>query len=347
VRFEKEPNDTKSLDTIFRLVHTIKGTCGFLGLPRLAALTHAAETLLGGFRNGSAVTVEAVNLILASIDRIKALLDALERNGIEPDGNDRDLIGELEALDKDCENPLPAPERDVTPSNQRSRASAHDRERTERASGSGEPRGSVVPDDSEPSSARKESAGTDKKASIRVQVSTLDRLMTVVSELVLTRNQLIEIGRRRADNEFKTPLQRLSNITAELQEGVLQTRMQPIAIAWKKLPRLVRDLATELRKSIELEMHGAETELDRHVLELISRTRSRTWSAMRPITVWKRRPTVSRMENRRVAPFACAPASREDTSSSMSPMMAAGSTWSGSGPERCTLGSPPKPRSRG
>lgn len=111
VRFEKEPNDTKSLDTIFRLVHTIKGTCGFLGLPRLAALTHAAETLLGGFRNGSAVTVEAVNLILASIDRIKALLDALERNGIEPDGNDRDLIGELEALDKDWENPSPAPER--------------------------------------------------------------------------------------------------------------------------------------------------------------------------------------------------------------------------------------------
>jgi two-component system chemotaxis sensor kinase CheA len=111
VRFEKEPNDTKSLDTIFRLVHTIKGACGFLGLPRLAALTHAAETLLGGFPNGSAVTVEAVNLILASIDRIKALLDALERNGIEPDGNDRDLIGELEALDKDWENPSPAPER--------------------------------------------------------------------------------------------------------------------------------------------------------------------------------------------------------------------------------------------
>ncbi len=114
-------------------------------------------------------------------------------------------------------------------------------------------------------------AGKDKNAkpSIRVQVSTLDRLMTMVSELVLTRNQLIEIGRRRADTEFKSPLQRLSNITAELQEGVLQTRMQPIAIAWKKLPRLVRDLATELGKTIELEMHGSETELDRQVLELI------------------------------------------------------------------------------
>jgi two-component system chemotaxis sensor kinase CheA len=88
-------------------------------------------------------------------------------------------------------------------------------------------------------------AGKDKNAkpSIRVQVSTLDRLMTMVSELVLTRNQLIEIGRRRADTEFKSPLQRLSNITAELQEGVLQTRMQPIAIAWKKLPRQKRGRA--------------------------------------------------------------------------------------------------------
>src|SRR5262249_27049591 len=77
VRFEQEPNDTHILDNIFRLVHTIKGTCGFLGLPRLAALTHAAETLLGSFRSGRVVTTEAVSVILASIDRVKALLDAL------------------------------------------------------------------------------------------------------------------------------------------------------------------------------------------------------------------------------------------------------------------------------
>jgi two-component system chemotaxis sensor kinase CheA len=239
VRFEQEPNDTGILDNIFRLVHTIKGTCGFLGLPRLAALTHAAETLLGSFRSGRPVTAEAVSVILASIDRVKALLDALEQRGAEPDGDDRDLIGELQAVSNPHEKPAPT-------------------------------RG-PAPASAEPDSSIRHPAAKDKNAkpSIRVQVSTLDRLMTVVSELVLTRNQLVEIGRRRADSEFKTPLQRLSSITAELQEGVLQTRMQPISIAWKKLPRLVRDLATELGKPIELEMRGAETELDRHVLELI------------------------------------------------------------------------------
>ena len=93
--------------------------------------------------------------------------------------------------------------------------------------------------------------------------------MTMVSELVLTRNQLLEIGRHHEDTEFNVPLQRLSNVTAELQEGVMKTRMQPIGNAWQKLPRIVRDLSSELGKQIELEMHGADTELDRQVLDLI------------------------------------------------------------------------------
>ena len=105
--------------------------------------------------------------------------------------------------------------------------------------------------------------------SIRVNVDTLEHLMTMVSELVLTRNQLLEISRRHEDTEFKVPLQRLSTVTAELQDGVMKTRMQPIGNAWQKLPRIVRDLAGELGKQIELEMHGADTELDRQVLELI------------------------------------------------------------------------------
>jgi two-component system chemotaxis sensor kinase CheA len=93
--------------------------------------------------------------------------------------------------------------------------------------------------------------------------------MTTVSELVLTRNQLLEIVRRNEDSDFKVPLQRLSNVTAELQEGVMKTRMQPIGTAWQKLPRVVRDLCAELDKDIDLEMRGAETELDRQVLELV------------------------------------------------------------------------------
>ena len=98
VRFEQEPNNAKILDNIFRLVHTIKGTCGFLGLPRLEALAHAAETLMGKFRDGMPVTGQAVTLILTTIDRIKDILGQLEATEAEPDGSDQDLIDELEAM---------------------------------------------------------------------------------------------------------------------------------------------------------------------------------------------------------------------------------------------------------
>src|SRR5436309_62382 len=98
VRFEQDPNNAKILDNIFRLVHTIKGTCGFLGLPRLEALAHASETLMGRFRDGLPVTGDAVTLILSTIDRIKEILGALERSEREPEGSDRDLIGTLEQM---------------------------------------------------------------------------------------------------------------------------------------------------------------------------------------------------------------------------------------------------------
>src|SRR3712207_230778 len=98
VRFEQDPNNQKILQNIFRLVHTIKGTCGFLGLPRLEALAHAAETLMGKFRDGMAVTSEAVTLILATLDRVKEILAELERTAAEPEGVDSDLIGNLETL---------------------------------------------------------------------------------------------------------------------------------------------------------------------------------------------------------------------------------------------------------
>ena len=98
VRFEQEPDNIRILENIFRLVHTIKGTCGFIGLPRLEALTHAAETLMADFRTGAPVTRDAVSLILATLDRIKALLQALDQKGAGPHGNDKDLIACLEQM---------------------------------------------------------------------------------------------------------------------------------------------------------------------------------------------------------------------------------------------------------
>ncbi|HAR26766.1 MAG TPA: hybrid sensor histidine kinase/response regulator [Bradyrhizobium sp.] len=314
VQFEQDPNNAKILDNIFRLVHTIKGTCGFLGLPRLEALAHAGETLMGKFRDGMPVRAEAVTLILSSIDRIKEILAGLEAAEAEPEGNDRDLIDQLEAMvergmaamaagDAAAEEDVPVVE---APSVQADMAegtlvvqtlerplrpgevSLDELERafreteTEVAAPAPAPAAKVVaaapaaePAEAAKKPARKAAAEDvqegDKIAnqSIRVNVDTLEHLMTMVSELVLTRNQLLEISRRNEDTEFKVPLQRLSNVTAELQEGVMKTRMQPIGNAWQKLPRIVRDLSGELGKQIELEMHGADTELDRQVLDLI------------------------------------------------------------------------------
>ena len=299
VRFEQDPNNAKILDNVFRLVHTIKGTCGFLGLPRLEALAHAGETLMSKFRDGMPVTAEAVTLILSSIDRIKEILGGLEATETEPEGTDQDLIDPLVqlsmqsftaapepvAVKEEVLSPPQTPERELRPGE----VSLDELERAfrETATEIAPPLAPAAPpapaQDTAPVvvALKKQAAAksvvevevleADKVAnqSIRVNVDTLEHLMTMVSELVLTRNQLLEISRRNDDTEFKVPLQRLSNVTAELQEGVMKTRMQPIGNAWQKLPRIVRDLAGELHKQIELEMHGADTELDRQVLDLI------------------------------------------------------------------------------
>jgi two-component system chemotaxis sensor kinase CheA len=308
VRFEQEPNNAKILDNIFRLVHTIKGTCGFLGLPRLEALAHAGETLMGKFRDGMPVTGEAVSLILASIDRIKEILAGLEATQAEPEGADHDLIVKLHEMVEQgmAAMSVPASEEASAPAASASSAASSTQgalvvqtlerelrpgevslDELERAFQETASEVAPAPAAAAPRAAPKKEAKAETKAvakkpdgemaegdkvanqSIRVNVDTLEHLMTMVSELVLTRNQLLEISRRNEDTEFKVPLQRLSNVTAELQEGVMKTRMQPIGNAWQKLPRIVRDLSGELHKQIELEMHGADTELDRQVLDLI------------------------------------------------------------------------------
>jgi two-component system chemotaxis sensor kinase CheA len=276
VRFEQDPNNAKILDNIFRLVHTIKGTCGFLGLPRLETLAHAAETVMGKFRDGMPATSEAVTVILATIDRIKEILESLERDQREPDGVDADLIADLERVA--ARAVAAAQKAQAAPTGGRvlrpGEVSLEELDRVFRetpvdppAIKPAEPAKAAMKVAEEP--ARDDEIAKGGNQSIRVTVDTIEQLMTMVSELVLTRNQLLEIVRRHDDSEFKTPLQRLSNVTAELQEGVMKTRMQPIGNAWQKFPRIVRDLSNELGKKIELELQGAETELDRQVLDLI------------------------------------------------------------------------------
>ena len=423
VKLEQDPNNKEVLDNIFRLVHTIKGTCGFLGLPRLESVAHSAENVLGKFRDGELqVTEDSVTVILESLDRIKAILAGLEATEEEPDGDDSDLIARLDAIAEGKDAAAPVPEPDVVegeiidPGLGRSlkagevsleeleavfnsapgpgdtseaETGAEDSASTQGATlfervggedaiavaahlissrlanhadlakffesisadqrkakfmgimlaifkddldaadnvgrqlvtvaGFGEKhfdkllevikaaltechapvdavdeavmsfelvRDAVITASkalTQAAPGKKSSsagAGADEQPveakgtrkvtqSIRVNVDLLEDLMNMVSELVLTRNQLLQITRNIDNSELAVPLQRLSQCTTELQENVMKTRMQPIGNAWAKLPRIVRDLTVELDKKIELEMLGADTELDRQVLELI------------------------------------------------------------------------------
>jgi two-component system, chemotaxis family, sensor kinase CheA len=320
VVFEADPRDSATLNNIFRLVHTIKGTCGFLGLPRLQFVAHAGETLLGKFRDGSLVaTPDQVQLVLESIDRIKEILAGIEATGAEPVGDDSELIGALERAAEGEDAPVPAvagpiaeevappiatisePQKtpppaalaagvrwdadlgrelrpgevslaeleaafmaaDVEPEPAPISAGRSNMDEERRAN----PVARATHDDEDDAGLKGGAVASNQ--SIRVNVDVLETLMTMVSELVLTRNQLMQMVRNTTDSEFKGPLQRLSVVTAELQDSVMKTRMQPIGTAWKKLPRIVRDAARDLGKKIDLVLEGEATELDRQVLELI------------------------------------------------------------------------------
>jgi len=325
VKLEQNPNDPDLLGNIFRLVHTIKGTCGFLGLPRLESVAHASENVLGKIRDGQLeVTPEAISLVLESLDQIKNILGILEQTEQEPEGDDNDLISRLNAIlegtdaepvtakaadgspadsavvsaaadeDEAVPEPEPAPEPELADAEDEDEAVA---EPPKEAAPAPKPEAKKAkppaPKPKPPAEQAKPPAekakppakteasgggggqqGGNREPSvaaqtIRVHVDLLENLMTMVSELVLTRNQLMQILRNQKDSEFVTPLQRLNHVTSELQEGVMKTRMQPIGNAWAKLPRMVRDLALELGKKIDLQMYGADTELDRQVLDLI------------------------------------------------------------------------------
>jgi len=425
VKLEQNPNDMELLGNIFRLVHTVKGTCGFLGLPRLESVAHAGENILGKLRDGELVaSPEAVTAVLECLDRIRSIMSDLEAAGSEPEGDDSALIQRLNhnaeggaapaAAPAAAKPAAPAPTPKSQPKAQTVAAKSGNAQsiyeqiggmgtidavvevmfsrvmgdlrlkqlfdgvnvdrlqgrmrdylamicggpnsfgkldlkqphaaavgrgmddshfdafaghmqaalnalevpahlgamlmaivfasRDEimgRADAGSSPTNASAHAASEPAveapapeveaapapaptkaaaaaamaAPAKSDAETKDSAvanqSIRVNVELLENLMTMVSELVLTRNQVLQILRKQKDSEFAGPLQRLNHVTSELQEGVMKTRMQPIGNAWSKLPRLVRDLSHELKKKIDLVMIGQDTELDRQVLEMI------------------------------------------------------------------------------
>jgi len=231
VTLEQCPRDRDLLAGVFRCIHTIKGTCGFLGFSRLEAVSHVGESLLSLLRDGVLVlTPEITSALLQLVDAIRQILAGIETTGQEADADYTALVELLTRLQSPDESPAAALATTVA----------------------AEGRGSAVSD-----------------TNIRVDVGLLDKLMNLVGELVLARNQILQYTATHQDSAFAATSQRLNLITTELQEGVMKTRMQSIGNIWGRLPRIVRDLATACGKQVAIEMEGKETELDKTVIEAI------------------------------------------------------------------------------
>jgi two-component system, chemotaxis family, sensor kinase CheA len=256
VELEKHPKDAALLASIFRTIHTIKGTCGFLAFSTLERITHQAESLLSQLRDGQReLTPSLVSLILATVDATRKVLTSIEASGKEGPDCFEELTERLRAAAQCTAAIESQPGPGIVPG-----------PAAEHADDNGSP--------DLPECAKAEEAETAKSsavvdANIRVGVGLLDKLMDLVGELVLTRNQILQFNTEREDATLNATAQRLNLITSELQEGVMKTRMQPIGTVWNKLPRVVRDMSVALGKQILLEMNGAETELDRTIIEAI------------------------------------------------------------------------------
>ena len=275
IELEQEPGNTEILSSIFRTIHTIKGTCGFIGLHKLEKVAHVGENLLGKLRDGElALNPPRTSALLAMVDAIRQMLDCIESNRNEGDVDYTSLVDTLGKLLTDegsAEVAAPAPveekveeiveEKEFVPAAKKvDRRQSTPEEQAEHIAKNGDKRATE--------DRRKETRGV-ADSSIRVDVDILDRLMNLVGELVLARNQILQYAPAKSDATFIATSQHLNLVTTELQEGVMKTRMQPIGNIWSKFPRVVRDLSMAVGKKIRLEMEGKETELDKTLIEAI------------------------------------------------------------------------------
>jgi len=269
VELEQDPHDRENLASIFRTIHTLKGTCGFLGFSRLEAISHVGENLLSRMRDGLLVLDTAITTgLLEMVDAIRQILAAVESTGAENETDYSALVARLNELNSG--GVMPAPKAAPEPS---AVADApHDTVVAPAAVKSHPDVAETVehrgPDD-RPVAGREDRRPGVADTTLRVDVGQLDKLMNLVGELVLARNQIIQFTATQTDNAFVGATQRLNLVTSELQEGVMKTRMQPIDNVWSKFPRVVRDLATTCGKQVRLEMVGKDTELDKTIIEAI------------------------------------------------------------------------------
>jgi two-component system chemotaxis sensor kinase CheA len=311
VRLETDPKSKDLLASIFRTIHTIKGSCGFLGFARLEKVAHVGENLLSRLRDGDLeLTEDMTSGLLEMVDAVRHMLADIQATSEDGVNDYPELQERLKALLQGSSGAKPAPKRGKTakaPTDQLNPAAAasaqaglpeiavQTKSQQEAVAQSPVPQGSVPqapapqapekiaarsavettakPAPGKPDAGQAQASGTDGREAaadtVRIGVNLLDRLMNLVGELVLARNQLMQFSLRSSDGGLQIVSQRMNLIAAELQEQVMKTRMQPIGNIWSKFPRTVRDLAHSCGKQIQLEMEGQDTELDRTIIEAI------------------------------------------------------------------------------
>lgn len=240
VLLEKNPHNPEALNRIFRAVHSIKGTCGMFGLSRLGRVAHAKEDVLAAVREGALVIdSRVIGVFLQSVDVMKMILASIENTKREPVGDDSLVIANLKQLLKkdssiDWTRSLP-----------------------------------LVVEDTIETTLKSWERPSVSENSLRINVTFLDGLMSSIEELLLTRDQLLQMVRQDKKSRYLPTIDQLSRITSDLQQAVLKTRMQPIGNAWSKMPRFIRDLSQLSAKKIDLKMMGQETEVDRQILQAV------------------------------------------------------------------------------
>lgn len=291
---EATPDSRERLASAFRTIHTIKGTSGFLAFGRLEKVTHTGESLLARLRDGhQQMTTATADALLAMVDVLRALLASIEATGAEGDVEIDAVMEQIRA--QVTTDRVPGPPATEVPAGSIGVGSEYDDVRPGASSiepvPTQEPSSAELPEPAAPPKpalapamasskpvaappkpAASTSAGPTRSAaesSLRVDVDLLDALMQLAGELVLTRNQLLRGVGELADPALARAAQRLNVITADIQESIMRTRMQPIDHVWSKLPRMVRDLGAQCGRQVRLTMSGQDTELDRALLEAI------------------------------------------------------------------------------
>jgi len=299
IKLEQNPVDKDTLAEVFRTLHSVKGTAGFMGLVKLQAIAHSAENLLSRLRAGEIRFDQPMaTALLRVVDAIREILSNIESSGGEGSGDYTGLSAELDRLRETRgaaapSQPPPEHVRRIEPAlggpptalaapaepppaqpptgasaGAVTIAAASDTSRVTASAGEGLGR-PAASSDSTSFEAPEARAGHVADVAIRVDVGLLDKLMTLVGELVLARNQILQYSDAHEDSGFLGAVQRLNLLTTELQASVMKTRMQPIGSVLNKFPRVVRDLALACGKKVRFEMDGQETELDRSLIEAI------------------------------------------------------------------------------